>query len=42
MLLDRGKPDDDDRARSMLVEALGEYERIGLPLLAAMARARLR
>ena len=37
MLLDRGDPDDRVRARSMLTEALGDYERLGMPLLAALA-----
>jgi hypothetical protein len=41
MLLDRGEPEDLERARSMLTDALGDYERFGMPVLAAMAKARL-
>lgn len=36
MLLDRGKADDHERARTMLVEALDEYRGAGMPLHAAM------
>jgi hypothetical protein len=37
MLLDRGDPDDRDRARAMLADALDGYRKLGMPLLAAMA-----
>jgi hypothetical protein len=41
MLLDRGRPDDRPRARSMLAEARDDYRRLGMPLLEAMAETRL-
>ena len=34
MLLDRGDPDDRDRARTMLGDALASYRKLGMPLLA--------
>jgi hypothetical protein len=38
MLLDRGDPEDDARARELLRSAIESYTAIGMPLLAAMAR----
>ena len=41
MLLDRGRPEDRPRARSMLAGARDDYRRLGMPLLEAMAETRL-
>jgi tetratricopeptide (TPR) repeat protein len=41
MLLDRGNPDDHERARTMLAEALERYQRYGMPLHVAMVEALL-
>jgi hypothetical protein len=41
MLLDRGRPDDRDRARKMIGSALEDYRRIGMPVHAAMAEVLL-
>jgi tetratricopeptide (TPR) repeat protein len=41
MLLDRGDPDDCERARAMLVDALAGYRRYGMPLYEAMVEQRL-
>ena len=41
MLLDRGRPEDDARARTMLDAALERYTTIGMPLHAKMAREQL-
>ena len=38
MLLDRGQPDDEDRARELLDEAIVMYEEIGMPRHLEMAR----
>jgi hypothetical protein len=37
MLLDRGRPEDRDRARAMLADALDSFRKLGMPLQAAMA-----
>jgi hypothetical protein len=37
MLLDRGQPEDRDRAHTMLDEALAGFERFGIPWHAARA-----
>jgi hypothetical protein len=37
MLLDRGKPDDLDRARELIGAALEDYRRLGMPILESMA-----
>ena len=39
MLLDRGDPEDDARARELLGSAIGRYTEIGMPLHGAMAQA---
>jgi class 3 adenylate cyclase/tetratricopeptide (TPR) repeat protein len=41
MLLDRGAPSDDERARAMLAAALDDYRRLGMPVHAAMTQALL-
>jgi hypothetical protein len=42
MLLDRGHPDDRDRAREMIGWALEWYRGVGMPLHAAMAEELLK
>lgn len=42
MLLDRGRPEDRDRARQMIGSALEGYRRMGMPLHTTMAEALLR
>jgi len=41
MLLDRADPDDHERARTMLVDALDDYRQLGMPVHAAMTEALL-
>lgn len=41
MLLDRADPDDHERARTMLVDALDDYHQFGMPLHAGLAQALL-
>jgi hypothetical protein len=42
MLLDRGKPDDRERARAMLEEARTGYRHFGMPLYETMVERRLK
>ena len=42
MLLDRGEPGDEERARELLDEAILMYEEIGMPRHLEMAREMLR
>ena len=41
MLLDRANADDHERARTMLVDALDDYGRLGMPVHASMTQALL-
>ena len=41
MLVDRANPDDHERARTMLVDALDGYGALGMPVHAAMTQALL-
>ena len=41
MLLDRANPDDRERARTMLVDALDGYRQLGMPVHAAMTHSLL-